>query len=55
MFDLFDEIYRDTEDLPKLLTIEPLLDLYLFDHEQVVDKIKFLVAQKSWRINLKLA
>ena len=49
MFELFDIIYQDREDLPKLLTIECLLLLYPTNTQFVINKIRIMKTYRNWR------
>ena len=51
---MVDLIYNDSEDLPKLLTIDTLLQLYPVNSTSVLSKLKTLICMGNWRTNLRL-
>ena len=51
---MMDIVFNDTEDLPKLLSIEVLLQLYSVNANSVLSKIKALVCIGTWRVNIRL-
>ena len=51
---MIDLIYNDSEDLPKLLTIDTLLQLYQINPNSVLSKLKTLICIGTWRINIRL-
>ena len=51
---MIDLIYNDSEDLPKLLTIDTLLQLYQINSNSVLAKLKTLICSGAWRVNIRL-
>ena len=51
---MIDLIYNDSEDLPKLLTIDTLLQLYQINPNSVLSKLKTLICSGTWRTNIRL-
>lgn len=51
---MIDLIYNDSEDLPKLLTIDTLLQMYPINANSVLSKLKTLICAGTWRINIRL-
>lgn len=51
---MMDIIYNDSEDLPKLLTIDVLLQMYQVNSNNALSKLKTLVCTGTWRMNIRL-
>ena len=51
---MFESIYNDVDDLPKLLALNALVDYYEFNPNMVLSKLKNIIAIQSWRLNLKI-
>ena len=47
-------IFNDVDDLPKLMSIDALVEYYDVDSNLVVTKMKNILAIQSWRVNLKI-
>jgi hypothetical protein len=54
IYKIVDMFYNDSEDLPKLLTIDSLLLIYPLNSSLVINKLKVLVCIGTWRINIRL-
>jgi|JI10StandDraft_1071094.scaffolds.fasta_scaffold197817_1 hypothetical protein len=46
--------FNDSEDLPKLLVLDTLLQIYTVNPNTSLNKLKTLVCMGTWRINLRL-
>lgn len=51
---MFEIIWNDVDDLPKLLALDALIDYYEYDNMFALKKLKFLLIMNSWRMNLKI-